>query len=133
MAKITISRLFEVSQYLATEAGQQLSDALIYLSEFVEVITRSLRNGLNFQENLDCRIRQVALTPNTESIIFSADPRDRRATQVMVRRVVDDVYYVLDSFGWKYNSLGQLVVKAGFSGSPPSSEQITVELIIFFG
>jgi len=34
MAKITISRLFEVSKYMATDAGKELGDALQYLSEF---------------------------------------------------------------------------------------------------
>ncbi len=38
MAKITVSRIFELSKYLATKSGQELKDALGYMSDFAEVL-----------------------------------------------------------------------------------------------
>ena len=135
MAKITISRLFEVSKYLATDAGKELKDALVYLSEFVEVIVRNLRKGLTFEDNFDTQVKQVILRPDIETVILSATTR--RVKEVVVRQVIHDTYYRLSGFGWKYNSEGQVVVSAGFlddSGtSPAATENVTVALLIHFG
>ncbi len=109
MAKVTISRLFEISNYLKTKSGQELSDALSYLSTFVEVTIRNLKNGLNFGDNFQCEIKTVSVLPSTETIILPSSKNP--VTQIMVRRAIDDTYYVIDSFGWKYNNSGNLVVK----------------------
>ena len=98
MAKVTLSRLFEVSRYLTTDAGNQLRDALVYLSEFVEVTTRNLRNGLTFGDNFDATLKTVTVRPDTEQVILTGERR--RVAEVAVRRVVDDTYYIVDSFGW---------------------------------
>jgi hypothetical protein len=131
MAKVTISRLFEISNYLKTQAGQQLQDALQYLSSFVEVTIRCLKNGLTFGDNFLCEIKTVSLMSDVETVVLpnSKNP----VTQIAVRRVINDTYYVFHSFGWKYNNSGNLVVKMGFDGSPPATTNITVELVIFFG
>lgn len=131
MAKVTLSRLFEVSRYLTTEAGDQLKDALFYLSEFVEVTTRNLRNGLTFTDNFDTIIKTISVRPDTETVILVSDKR--RATEVVLRRVVDNQYYDVSSYGWKYNSAGEIVVRVGFAGSPPATQDITVVVMIHFG
>ena len=131
MAKITLSRLFEVSKYLVTESGAELKDALIYISEFVEVVTRNLRNGLTFADNFDVKIKQVTCRPDTELIVLTAEPR--RVKEVVVRRAISDTYFIVDSFGWKYDSSGNVVIKAGFTGSPPATTDVKLDLIIHFG
>lgn len=131
MAKVTISRLFEISNYLKTQAGQQLSDALNYLSTFVEVTIRNLKNGLTFGDNFLCEVKTVTVFPNVETVILPSSKSP--AAQIMVRRVINDTYYTVNSFGWKYNSSGSLVIKLGFDGTPPATSNITVELVIFFG
>lgn len=131
MAKVTISRLFEISKYLATPAGQQLQDALRYLSIFIEVAVRNLKNGLTFFDNFACEIKQTSLQSGVETIVLPA--RKDPVTQIIIRRVIDQTYYVVTGFGWQYNSSGNLVVKATFGGSPPSNTNISVELLIFFG
>lgn len=130
MAKVNISRLFEVSRYLATPAGQQLKDALEYISSFATETVRNLKQGLTFGDNFDAEIKFISVLPNVETVIMPT--KKGIVTQVMVRRVVDNVYYVIDSYGWKYNPSGDVVVKFGFTGSPPSTTAINVELIIFF-
>tara|TARA_R110000824_G_scaffold23048_1_gene83276 strand:+ start:3803 stop:4210 length:408 start_codon:yes stop_codon:yes gene_type:complete len=135
MAKITISRLFEVSKYLTTDSGKELKDALVYLSEFVEVVIRNLRNGLTFEGNFDTQVKQVVLNPETETVILSSTTR--RVKEVVVRQVISDTYYRLDGFGWKYNSEGNVVISAGFKdatgGSPGSNENVALALLIHFG
>ena len=131
MAKVTISRLFEISNYLKTSAGQQLQDALNYLSNFVEVTVRNLKNGLTFTDNFLCEVKLVSLQNDLETVILpnSKSP----VTQIMIKRVINDTFFVMQTFGWKYNSSGSLVVKASFVGTPPPGTNIAVELIIFFG
>lgn len=131
MAKVTISRLFEISNYLKTSAGQQLSDALQYLSTFVEVTIRNLKNGLTFSDNFLCELKTVTVQPDVETAIQTASKST--VTQILVRRVINDVYYAVNSFGWKYNDSGSLVIKVGVSGTPPANTKISLELVIMFG
>ena len=131
MAKITVSRIFELSKYLATKSGNELKDALIYMSEFAEVSLRNLRNGLTFTENFDCQIKSVSVRDNIETKISIANRK--RATAVLVQRVVSDTYYVINKFGWKYSSDGDIVVTIVFATSPASTVDVNVELLILFG
>lgn len=131
MAKITISKIFELSKYLATKSGKELQDALIYLSEFAEVSLRNLRNGLTFRDNFDSQFKIVSLKSGVETIV--AIPDNRRPSCVLVSRVVSDVYYDVDSFGWKFSSEGNVVVSLTFSGSPPATLAVGVELLLLFG
>ncbi len=131
MAKITISRLFEISQSLSTKAGQELRPALQYISEFAEVTLRNLRNGLTFADNLDCQIKRVSVRSGVETVV-SIDGT-KRASRVTVDKVVENTYYVVSAFGWKYNSNGDIVIKVTLDGSPPSSLDIVLDIVIHFG
>lgn len=131
MAKITVSRIFELSKYLATKSGQELKDALVYLSEFAEVSLRNLRNGLTFADNFDCELKTVSLRSNNETKISLASLK--RPVDVKIRRVINNTYYIVDKFGWKFNSDGDIVITAVFSGSPASTLDISCELLILFG
>lgn len=130
MAKITISRIFELSKYLATKSGQELKDALIYLSEFAEVSLRNLRNGLTFRDNFDSESKVVSLTTGTETTISVEG--NRRPTCVLLCRVIDNTYYKVDSFGWKFSAEGNVVVTVDFSDSPAATDSISVELLLLF-
>jgi hypothetical protein len=131
MAKITVSRIFELSKYLATKSGQELKDALGYMSDFAEVTLRNLRNGLTFADNFDCEVRRITVKTNLESTISIASRK--RASSVQVRRVISDQYYIVEKFGWKYNSEGDIVVTIVFSGSPAATLDIAVEILVLFG
>jgi hypothetical protein len=135
MAKVTLSRLFEVSKYMTTEAGKDLKDALEYLSEFVEVVTRNLRGGLTYGDNFNATLKSVTLREGSETVILEGERR--RVREVRVRRIVDDTYYILSEFGWRYNPEGNVVVQADFkasdNSSPAATADISVELILYFG
>lgn len=135
MAKVTISRIFEISKYLATKSGKELEDPLRYLSDFSELTLRALRNQLTFGENLDCEIKMVKLRTSIPTVISPATRR--RVVRLTIDQVVDNVYYVVSKFGWKYNANGDLIVFAAFTneagGSPASTTNINTSLVIHFG
>jgi hypothetical protein len=130
MAKVTISRIFEVSKYIGTEAGQELRDALQYISEFAEVTVRNLRRGLNYIDNFDVVQKTVRLREDRETVILVND--SRRVKEVQIRQIVDDEYFVLTAFGWKYNNAGQVVVKAKFDGTPSADRDVDIVVLIHF-
>lgn len=132
MAKITISRIYELSKALSTKSGQELQGPLTFLSELAEVSLRNLRNGLTFTDNMDCETKRVFVRDNEETII-SISSRNKRAQRIYVDRAIDTTYYVINSFGWKYNANGEVVLKIGFANSPPSSLDIPVDIVIHFG
>ncbi len=135
MAKITVSRLFEISKYLTTDAGKELEGALRYLSEFAEVSIRTLRNGLTFADNVDCTIKTLTLPSETvTTVAFSGS---KRASYVIPVRVIDTSYWIIDQFGWSYDSNGNLQVffkTLDSNGtSPPTSWRGDLVLLILFG
>ena len=135
MAKVTISRLFEVSKYLVTESGKELKDALVYISEFVEVMTRNLRNGLTFIDNFDAQLKTISVLPGTESVILTGEVR--RVKEVVIRRVIDNTYYIVTNYGWKYNPEGNVVITANFENSSgvasPATELVNLAIMVHFG
>lgn len=135
MAKITVSRLFEISQILATPAGQQLQGAFTYLSEFAEVTLRNLRNGLTFRDNIDCNLKTVQILTGVESIVNIST--NQRAIAIIPLQAIDQSFYVISKFGWKYNNSGQPVVFASFqntSGTAPAATTfVSLALLILFG
>ena len=131
MAKVNISRLFEVSRYLTTPAGQQLKDALEYISSFSTETVRNLKQGLTFVDNFDSEVKSVSMLDSVETVIKPG--KATRVTQVMIRQIIDNKYYAATSFGWKYDQAGNLVVKISFSGSPSATTSINVDLLIFYG
>lgn len=126
--RIRLTRLFEISRYLNNKSGQELKGVLEYLSELSHDTIRSLKNGLNFRDNFDCETKTVSLMSNTETVI--AVPEGKRPTQILLKRVLDDVFYVVDSFGWKYQSDGSVVIKAVFTGSPTVA--ISAEIVLLY-
>jgi hypothetical protein len=69
MAKITISRMLEISRLLGTDAGKQLADFLSYVSDLSEQVIRILRNNVTIGDNIDGKFLQVTLKHDTEQVI----------------------------------------------------------------
>ena len=126
MAKITISRLFELSKALATDAGDALKEPLTYLADFAEQTIRNLKNGLTFSDNFACKVATLSLTSGVASVV---NTDGKTPTDILVTRVVSSANR-LDSFGWWVTDSGETKVNATFTGSPTSA--LTVRLVIFF-
>lgn len=136
MAKITISRIFEISKYLTTQSGKDLEDALRYVSQFSELTLRALRNQLTFGDNLDCEIRQVSVRTNTATVITPVQT-NRRAVRITIDQAIDQTFYVVTAFGWKYNNDGKIVILVKFTDfagtAPDPLLDVNLSLVIHFG
>lgn len=134
MTKINLNRIFEIGKYLETKSGDELKDALQYLSQFAEVALRALSGGpgsLTYLDNFDCETKRVDLLNGIETVVLTKPVR--RVVEVRIRQVINDTFYIVDKFGWKYNGSGNIVTSVYFSGSPGATQNITVELLIFYG
>lgn len=135
MSKITVSRIFEISKLLKTKAGQELNDGLVYLAEFAEVSLRSLRNGLTFEDNFDCELKTISVINNTEtSFVASAKNIKKRVREIRLRKSPTEKYYCIDSYGWKYASNGDLLVKVKFTDFAAGDAGLAfpIDLILYF-
>lgn len=135
MAKVTISRLFEISKFLKTKSGQELEGALSYLSELAEVTLRILRNGITFSDNIDCEPKTISLQNQTVTTVFPS--KNKTILGIVPLRVQDQTYYVLDRFGWFLNTKGEPQIYASFldsAGSAPASTRtVNLTVVIHFG
>ena len=129
MAKITIARLLETSKLLATEAGQQLSELVTYMSDLSEQVLRTLNNNVTIKDNLSAKISQVSLKQNTEQVL---NTDGKYPVWVAPARVVSNVYGI-ENFHWYINSANDVIVRVGFTGSPPANIAHDVVLVIFYG
>lgn len=128
MAKITIQRIFETTKALSTEAGQSLADFINFSAQFAEVTLRSLRNGLTYQDNMDCEIKTVELTHNTLTTISLSGTR--RPTEIRVRRLVNPAHVLAKPMAWGFTSTGKVYVQAEFSPVPTIPQ--TLDIIVLY-
>lgn len=135
MSKITISRLFETSKYLATAAGKELAGALEYLSDFADVTLSTLRNGITFKDNIDCELRTVSVLSG--AVQGLAPPKGKRVIGVLVLKVQSDQFYIVERFGWGYNSAGQISIICYLLNSswasPSATTSHSIDLLLLFG
>lgn len=63
MAKITISRIFEVSLIAASKAYGELQPFIDYVNGLADNTIRILRNGITLNDNINCSIITQKFTP----------------------------------------------------------------------
>jgi len=124
--KITLTRLLEVSKYLATEVGQQIPDFFGYMSELTDNTVRALRNGLTYADNFDCTIRTIDVSNNATQVLVLDG--QKRAIGIIPIRVLSTTH-AIDSILWYYDERDRLTVKCGFTGSPTSAQKVTLVIL----
>jgi len=124
--KVTLSRIFETSKVLGTEAGQQLQDFVQFMADLSEQSLRALRNGLTFEDNMRCLASTVSLVHSTPTIINTGGKTPKR---LQITRVYS-TQYLLDAWGWYIDSNGSLNLKVEFTGAPVAAQN--VDLLIFY-
>lgn len=62
MTKLSIARIFEVSQVAASKAYGELQPFIDYVNSFTDNVIRVLQNGVGIRDNLDAEIKVVTLT-----------------------------------------------------------------------
>ena len=121
--RITLTRLLEAAKYAATQVGQEIPDFFDYMSEFVEQVTRSLRNGLSFGDNFNCEVKTITLKHDTPQIVSAT----KTVTGIIPIRVVSKDF--IDAFAWYYSEAGELTVRAKFTGPPLGSISVVIVLL----
>lgn len=74
MAKITISRIFEVSLIAASKAYTELQPFIDYVNGLADNTIRILRNGITLSDNVDCSIITQKFTPG-QSLQFAVSAK----------------------------------------------------------
>lgn len=123
--KLSISRLFELSKFLATDAGQQLEDALQYIADLADNVVRILQNNLTYADNFNCKVATLSLKHNTAQVI---NTNGKRPYGIQVLQVVSTTTGV-DSLIWYVNDSGQVVINVALVGAPTVAADVIVAIL----
>ena len=74
MAKITISRIFEVSLIAASKAYTDMQPFVDYVNSLADNTIRILRNGITLSDNVSCTITTQKFTPG-QALQFAVNAR----------------------------------------------------------
>jgi hypothetical protein len=74
VAKITISRIFEVSLIAASKAYTDLQPFIDYVNGLADNTIRILRNGITLTDNVSCTITSQKFTPG-QALQFAVNAR----------------------------------------------------------
>jgi hypothetical protein len=121
---INVTKVFDVTKALATQAGQQLKDFISYCSDALEQLISELRNGLTFQSNFNCQVKTVSLTHNTAQVVSVS----KRVTGILVTGVLS-TSVGLATTAWYYDDEGNFTLKVTFSSDPGEALDVTVILL----
>ena len=124
MARITISRLIETSRFLATKAGQELSEFITYMSDVSEQTIRAFRNSLTFEENFRCFVKVATITTN---VPYSIDVDGKAVSGVFVVKLSSGATGY-SSFSWTIDTKGMLQITLTLVGGTSADVRIIVLL-----
>jgi hypothetical protein len=74
VAKITISRIFEVSLIAASKAYTEMQPFVDYVNSLADNTIRILRNGITLTDNVSCTITTQKFTPG-QALQFAVNAR----------------------------------------------------------
>lgn len=74
MAKITVSRIFEVSLIATSKAYTELQPFIDYVNSLADNAIRILRNGITLNDNINCSVISQKFTPG-QALQFAVDAR----------------------------------------------------------
>lgn len=124
--KLNISRIFETSKLLATEAGQQLQELITYMADLSEQSLRAFRNQLNFADNFDAIVSSISVSHEKEQVVNTGG---KNPVGITVQRVVSTDTGV-SSFRWWIGDDGNTRIWVSFDSAPGDAK--TIRLVIFF-
>ena len=125
MTKITIQRTFDPSKTFQTDSGKEMREFIDNELQVDELALRTLRNGVSFEDNVYCNVRDIELK-HAEVQIISAD---KPVQMILVGRVYNKDYGLSKPLHWYYNDQNQLEVVAEFTGTPTIAVKLRVVLL----
>ena len=73
--KLSVARVFEVSQIAASKAYGELQPFIEYVNQLADNVIRVLQNGVGLKDNLDAELQTIALTHGSSiSVAFRKKP-----------------------------------------------------------
>ncbi|MBA3754993.1 MAG: hypothetical protein H0X02_01620 [Nitrosomonas sp.] len=109
------------------EVPPWIDELLQPLNTFIETVTVALRNGLTFKDNFLCNVKQIKLVHGVESQV---NPENSKLKVSGVLCLYAGGL-VVDKFGWRQLSSGNIGVTISYDGGTSTTNAIC-ELIIFF-
>lgn len=116
MVKIKLSSVLELSKFLSTQSGKELRDILEYLSQLSQQVITALTSNLSYGDNFDCEIKNIQVKSNSFTTIAPSKAIPIR--EVRIRRVYDNIFYIVDYSGWNIDQNGNINFLAKFIASP---------------
>lgn len=84
--KLNIPRIFDKSKILSTEVGQQIQELVDFMADFVEQVTRAMRNQITIGDNMDAIVSEVTVKDQTETVI---NTNSKQPMGIYVLKVMD--------------------------------------------
>lgn len=125
MTKVTIQRTFDPAKVYETDAGKQVQPFIDAQLSVNELVLRILLNGVSFEDNVNCVIRDVDLHHNTPQTIGITKP----VSGMICVRVYDKAAYLTVPLHWYYDDQNQLTVIAQFFGTPALAIKTRIVLL----
>lgn len=132
--KLKVSNVIDLSRFLTTKAGEELKGILEYISRLSDEVVTALTSNLTYEDNFLCEVKKISIRTSTNNIIKL--DKNLPVKEIRIRRVYDDIYFIVSAFGWTYTPQGEVVVNSTFlstSGTTDSNREIVLDLIIFYG
>lgn len=121
VAKLTVARLFEVSQIATTKAYQDLETFVDYVNSLADNLVRILVNGVSLKDNVDCQIVKLNLKDNTPQSIATT----KQPIEVRVQRQIP-MTPAITAFTWQIDNTGALQVLVKFDTPPTTTVEVTL-------
>ena len=121
MAKITISRIFEVSLIAASKAYTDMQPFVDYVNGLADNTIRILRNGVTLSDNVSCTITTQKFTPG-QALQFAVNARP-------VGIIILSSDSPVTSFVW---TPGNDTTQVSGTITSPATEAFSVKLCVFY-
>ena len=121
MAKITISRIFEVSLIAASKAYTDMQPFVDYVNSLADNTIRILRNGVTLSDNVSCTITTQKFTPG-QALQFAVNARP-------VGIIILSSDSPVTSFVW---TPGNDTTQVSGTITSPATEAFSVKLCVFY-
>lgn len=121
MAKITISRIFEVSLIASSKAYTEMQPFVDYVNSLADNAIRILRNGITLSDNLSCTITSQKFTPG-QALQFAVNARP-------VGIIILSSDQPVTSFVW---TNGNDTTQVSGTITSPATAAFSVKLCVFY-
>ncbi len=124
--KVKLSSVLDLSKFLATQSGKELRDALDYLAQLSQQVITLLTSNLSYGDNFNCEIKRLEVKNNTFTTIKPG--KNINVSEVRIRRVIDNNYFIIDYFGWNYDANQNINFIANFINSPRKFQDAVIDV-----